>query len=133
MSQIEDFNNEILMNHGGLSKNNLLNYTNGEPDDENENSDTSLIETLGSSYFSIEKLGNVLKMDTLTFSILSLNCQSLNAKFDNLCLFLASLHPYEFSAICLQETWLPSEADLSLFQIANYTLIKGKNVANMVD
>ena len=89
MSQIEDFNNEILMNHGGLSKNNLLNYTNGEPNDENENSNTSLIETLGSSYFSIEKLGNVLKMDTLTFSILSLNCQSLNAKFDNLCLFFS--------------------------------------------
>ena len=59
------------------------------------------------------------------FSILSLNCQSLNAKFDKLSIFLENLriNNFEFDAICLQETWLEKEADLSLFQIPNYTCL----------
>ena len=50
------------------------------------------------------------------FSILSLNIQSIHAKFDKMVLFLRALKQsnFEFSTICLQETWLDNNADLSL-------------------
>ena len=59
------------------------------------------------------------------FPILSLNCQSLNAKFDQLQIFINYLktHGFCFSAICLQETWMDNDSDLSLFQIPGYTCI----------
>ena len=44
-------------------------------------------------------------------------------------LFLQALKQsnFEFSTICLQETWLDENADLSLLQLENYTCIsKGK-------
>ena len=58
-----------------------------------------------------------------------MNCQSINAKFDELKI---KLHQWksincEFNAICLQETWLLENADTSLLQLDNYTLIsRGK-------
>ena len=59
------------------------------------------------------------------FSILSLNIQSLNAKFDLLQIFVQQLRQsnHEFSAICLQESWLSNAADTSLYQLEGYTLI----------
>ena len=61
----------------------------------------------------------------LNFCVLSLNCQSLNSKFEQLYLLVEELkqNKFEFSAICLQETWLESEADLSPFQIPGYTCV----------
>ena len=52
-----------------------------------------------------------------SFCILSLNCQSINAKFDQRNIKVQQLknNGYEFSAICLQETWLSSDSDTSLF------------------
>ena len=32
-------------------------------------------------------------------------------------------HQFEFSAICLQETWLSDDSDLRLIQIPGYTMI----------
>ena len=59
------------------------------------------------------------------FSILSLNCQSLNAKFDKLSLLIEELRlgKFKFSIICLQETWLAEGTDFSLLQIPNYNCI----------
>ena len=59
------------------------------------------------------------------FSILSLNVQSLNAKFDQIQILLSQLKfkHVQFNAICLQETWLADNSDLTLFQIPGYTLI----------
>ena len=57
-------------------------------------------------------------------SILSLNCQSLRAKFDYIRLlidkFANSNCPLQ--VICLQETWFSSETDLSLYMILTLTL-----------
>ena len=64
-----------------------------------------------------------------SFTMLSLNTQSLHAKFAKLILLLEVLGAknLEFSAICIQETWLDNNSDLSLFQIDNYSCIaKGK-------
>ena len=59
------------------------------------------------------------------FSILSLNSQSLNAKFDQLHIFEKQLRQsnHEFSAICLHDSWLSNVADTSLYQIEGYTII----------
>ena len=59
------------------------------------------------------------------FVVLSLNIQSIKAKFDN---FLAIINRLSslgifFGAICLQETWLTANADLSLLQMPRYKLI----------
>ena len=71
-----------------------------------------------------DKVASILK-DKSYFSILSLNCQSIHAKFDQLYLFLQQLkiNNFEFSAICLQETWLGEDTDASIYQIPNYSCI----------
>ena len=59
------------------------------------------------------------------FTTLSVNIQSINAKFDNLLAMLSILHEngFSFSDICIQETWLAKDDDISTFQIPRYHLI----------
>ena len=77
-----------------------------------------------SSYYDDDSLNNLFKDKVNSFSILSLNCQSINAKFDQLNIKVQQLksNGYKFSAICLQETWLSSDSDTSLFKIDGYKL-----------
>ena len=89
-----------------------------------------------SSYYDDDSLNNMFRDKRNSFCILSLNCQrqSINAKFDQLNIKVQQLkgNGYEFSAICLQETWLSSDSDTSLFKIDGYTLIsQGKSVRHM--
>ena len=67
-----------------------------------------------SSHHDDHSLHTIFKNKSNCFSILSLNCQSLNAKFDQI---------NEFSAICLQEAWLSDNSNTSLFHIEGYTSI----------
>ena len=67
------------------------------------------------------------------FTVLSLNIQSINSKFDSLTAFLSHLdaNDVNFSAICLQDTWLSSEQDVSIFNIPGYHQIhSGKSASN---
>ena len=59
------------------------------------------------------------------FSVLSVNIQSLNSKFDGLMAILSCLEKYDlhFSAVCLQETWLTDSHDVSIFSMPGYRLI----------
>ena len=59
------------------------------------------------------------------FSILSMNIESLNAKFDDLILYLENFknNGIQFSAICLQETWFSHSTPLNMFKIPGYNLI----------
>ena len=78
-----------------------------------------------SSYITISDIQSIIKNHDKEFSILSLNTQSINAKFDKIYAIvnnLSSLGHY-FGAICLQETWLRNDADISLFSIPGYRLI----------
>ena len=54
------------------------------------------------------------------FSILTLNIEFINAKFDELKIYFEELSKinFEFRVICLQETWLSDDVDLSIFKIA---------------
>ena len=75
-----------------------------------------------SHYFAIEKLP--IHLQTVgNFNILSLNTQSINAKFDAFVAFLeiAKQQNVHFHAICLQETWLSENSDLSLLQLNGFT------------
>ena len=56
---------------------------------------------------------------------MGMNIQSINAKFDQLLIYINQLKDddCEFEVICLQETWLGNEHDTSLLQIDNYNLI----------
>ena len=76
-------------------------------------------------YYSDSNLTKILSEQSNMFSIPSLNIQSLNAKFDQLHIFVQQLRQsnHEFSAICLQESWLSNVADISLYQLEGYTLI----------
>ena len=59
------------------------------------------------------------------FTVLSLNSQSLHAKFNKLEILIHELREinFEFSAICIQETWLDDNSDTGPFQLENYNCI----------
>ena len=78
-----------------------------------------------SRYIELSDIKSVIKNDGKEFTVLTLNIQSINAKFDNLYPVinnLSSIGLY-FGAICLQGTWLSSDADVSLLHIPGYKLI----------
>ena len=58
------------------------------------------------------------------FSVLSLNAQSLGAKFNEISLLVTELKEtgFTFSVICIQETWFQSNQDTSLFKLDDYDL-----------
>ena len=78
-----------------------------------------------SPYMSDEELiqSRILVMNRL--NILSLNCQSLHAKFDYIKLltekFMSKNCPLQ--VICLQETWFASNTDLSLYEMPGYHIV----------
>ena len=73
----------------------------------------NLVKILGSSsmyssdfecrYADLETLSSLPMAGT--FSIFSLNVRSLTGKFDELLLYLAQSHPYNFSVLAFQEVW----------------------------
>ena len=65
-----------------------------------------------SRYVAIDNSDSIIPQNVNgTFSIISLNIQSLNAKFDSFVAYLSLLEENDvsFSAICLQETWLTAQ------------------------
>ena len=121
----KDINEEILENIGGKSQNNLNEILRNFTDTDFE------VQTFDdSSYIDIDSMTDNLKPHEKSFSLMSLNIQSINAKFDKLTTLLSYLNEsnFMFSAICIQETWLRHDQDTSLFEIPGYNLIhKGKS------
>ena len=118
---------EILKNVGGKTANNLINILQDFNDTDFE------IQTYNESpYVDIDNLPITLKPHSSNFSILNINIQIINAKFDKLTVLLTSLseNGFNFSAICIQESWLKQEQDTSLFQIAGYNLIHKGNICS---
>ena len=76
-------------------------------------------------YVDISEIQSIFKNSPNEFLILTLNIQSVNAKFDNLFPVIANLasQGLYFGAICLQETWTSSDSDLSLLQLPGYQII----------
>ena len=88
-------------------------------------SEDELLNFCNSHYVAMSDVQSIFETDHNDFVILTLNIQSINAKFDNLYAIMNNLSAsgLYFGAVCLQETWLTSEADVSLFEIPGYTLI----------
>lgn len=82
-------------------------------------------ETDKSSYHNIDEMIESIQNVPNSFITLSLNCQSLFSKIDQLKLYLAIFkqNGIFLSAICLQETWLSDISNLSLLQLEDYNLL----------
>ena len=77
-----------------------------------------------SRYIELSDFTSIIKDNGKDFAILTLNIQSIYAKFNNLYPLInnLSLMGLYFGAICLPETWLSSDADVSLLHIPGYKL-----------
>ena len=110
---------DILEPFGGQNANdlNVKIYNTAEDDTKYE------VPNIGNSaYLDLGDLQNYLENHRSEFTILNLNIQSINSKFNSLYSILADLAEdgLYFSVICLQESWLSVDADVSLFSIPNY-------------
>ena len=107
---------DILMNYGGLHANNLLSLLDSE----------NVFSVKQSLYHNIKKLESFLRLHNDDFCILSMNIQSIRAKFPELQVILQGLRNKSlyFDCLCLQETWLNSESNYYLFNLDGYRLIK---------
>ena len=78
-----------------------------------------------SLYLDDIKLIEILQAKRDIFKCLSINIQSLNAKYDQLKIYLQNLAENDcyFDAICLQETWIGEKNDVTSLQLDGYHLI----------
>ena len=90
---------------------------------DNDNNEPTMI--LNSPYYDDTGFSTLFKKKRNSFSIISLNCQSINSKFEQLRLYIEQYNTddHVISAICLQETWLTADSDLTLLQLEGYNLI----------
>ena len=78
-----------------------------------------------SNYVAMADIQSIFLTGQSDFVIATLNIQSINAKFDNLYAIMNNLSAsgQYFGAVCFRETWLTSDADVTLFDIPGYKLI----------
>ena len=76
-----------------------------------------------SPYMSSEEFTNHISNNIERFKIISLNCQSINAKFDQLKMYKENCYKSQVNVICLQETWLSEVSDLAPFHLNEYNFI----------
>ena len=115
---------ELFANRGGIDKHNLNNILQlvSQNDDHQETFATS-------DYYDIENMLSSFKKCKGDFSMLTLNIDGINTKFNELTAFLKQLDDenFTFSAILLQETRLSDEdckSDfINIFIIPQYELI----------
>ena len=94
---------------------------------QSENDSSVEIQTYSlSPYLSLDQCFTELPRKRDQFSVLSLNAQSLPAKFDQLSAVLSDLNKrnFQFSAICIQETWHRNGDDLNFLTIPGYHMIE---------
>ena len=106
----------ILKNHGGVDGKDFKDII-------NEDSDPDEIDLIHNSpYYSPSQMPNHVKSREGFFGVLSLNAQSIQAKFNNLEAFIALMHSQNihFPVICIQETWLNDESRLPLVSLDGY-------------
>jgi hypothetical protein len=99
---------------------NLVDILNSELNDSDDEGAPTLFEV--SPYYNNENAIEVLKTKNNILTLLSLNCQSINAKFAQLETYVQDFETseFKFSLICLQETWLSDNCDVSLFHLDGY-------------
>ena len=107
-------NESILRAYGGINCNSLNHILQLDNEDTDDNAIYShMMKT--SSFYDTGDFNNFVENNNNKFTILSINIESVHAKFDDL--------SFEFGAICLQECWLSDTQDLSHLYIEGYTCI----------
>ena len=112
---------DFFQNYGGVINNDLNKLLNSVDDD----NDGELNNYPKSSYIDTDELITYLNMNKKNVTMLSLNCQSINAKFSQIELMVNFLKSKELfiDVICLQECWLDKTCDTSLFELDDYNMI----------
>lgn len=107
---------------GGIALENLFQNDENNFNNKDEN-EPKLFQN--SPYYNQNDFNLFLNSSKSKFTIISLNCQSLNSKFDMIKTYLDiyNSNNNKISIVCLQETWLTEDSDLSLYQIPEYNLI----------
>jgi hypothetical protein len=102
--------NDLLKEFGGMDKNNLLSILNNQ----NLNHQDEILQFKQSNYYDFDGTRSFLEAHHGELTILSLNAQSINAKIDEISIFLNFLHlkKLSFDIICIQESWLSTTATL---------------------
>ena len=122
MSDTTDITEAILNNYGGVDANSLKHLFESQfTEQENINETPDMLNS--SPYIENEQLLTLLSKNRHNLKIISLNCQSLNAKYEQLNLYLNSLLQNPFDIICLQETWLSESSNTQLLQLAGNKMI----------
>jgi len=116
-----DLDNEFLKHFGGVENNSLVNILQTEEDENNFQPEI----ISHSPYYDFDHIISTLTKRKNEFSIFSTNIQSIRAKFDELKIFIEQLRnsSFEFSAICIQETWLSESDDITQLKLDGYTSI----------
>ena len=112
----------IISNLGGVESHNLISILDIE-----DNEPQSIQH---SSYYDTNSFKKLITNHTNICSVLSLNIQSINAKFSELETFVEELHnsQFKFYVICLQECWIRDQSDTCPFQIPGYDCVaQGKS------
>ena len=117
-------NQEDLSQFGGLDFNDLLDKIRDKSDDPTQ--DDMITTIKASPYMNTDTLETFLKSNSSKFTILSINLDSIQAKFD--IAFAPALKTLElknlyFQAICIQETHLDDVSDMSLIKLPGYNLV----------
>ena len=102
-----------------MQENNLLHLI----DESNRVDDQEPIIFHPSPYMSSEEFTNHISNNNESFKIISLNCQSINAKFDQLKIYIENCCKSQINVICLQETWLSEVSNLAPFHLNEYNFI----------
>ena len=119
----DHFNNDLLKQFGGVRVNSLNHVLHNEV--ETSTSENELDTIRHSEYIDIENLKTNCDKNRSNFNVLSMNIQSLSAKFDDLVILLDQLNDdtRNIAAILIQESWLNDDSDLSQLQIEGNSLI----------
>ena len=118
--------NAFISNANFTEENNLVQLL------ENSNDFENITDVKLSPYVDIETLKENLYESKSNLSILSINTQSINAKFDEFKIAIEQLsYKHPVHTICVQETWIDSNCNTCMFELPNYQLIsRGKYCSN---
>ena len=85
-----------------------------------------------SPYMDNANLQTFLEKNITNFTVLSTNIASINAKYDELVLFVENLKQsnLQFSAIIIQESWLSQNDDVASFKLDDYTCISQERISS---
>ena len=114
-------NHNSFIHNIGLNENNSLSHLleTISPDMEDV---SNIIEE--SKYYDDTDFKDALQQYNSKISILSLNCQSINAKYNKLKICIDDVNTFNpISIICVQESWCHDEIDINCFSLPNYTPI----------